>query len=88
MTFEWDEEKNRINISKHGFSFQYAKKVFDDEMRIESDYYFRNGEFRYDVIGKINKILFVVCTDKKDDVIRIISARKATKEEEEVYYGN
>ncbi|HCB92412.1 MAG TPA: hypothetical protein DEP57_01125 [Selenomonas sp.] len=42
----------------------------------------------FDVIGKIKEIVFVVCTDRKEDTIRIISARKATKKEEETYYGD
>lgn len=60
MIFEWDEDKNRSNIQKHGFSFQYAQKVFDDEDRVESDIYYRNGEWRYNVIGRIKKLVFVV----------------------------
>ncbi|WP_085023026.1 BrnT family toxin [Anaerovibrio sp. JC8] len=87
MKFEWDEKKNKDNINKHGFSFQYAKKVFDDSERLESDCYFINGEYRYDVLGKVRDILFVVCTDRKGDTIRIISARRATKKEEAIYYG-
>lgn len=88
MNFEWDDKKNKINIQKHGYSFQYAKMVFDDDNRIESDCYFRNGEYRYNVMGKIKEIIFVVCTDRNEDTIRIISARKATKREEEIYYGD
>jgi len=88
MIFEWDEEKNKTNIQKHGISFEHAKKVFDDEYRIETDIYYRNGEYRYNVIGMVSKILFVVCTDRSEDAIRIISARKATKKEEAAYYGD
>ena len=88
MNFEWDDKKNKINIQKHGYSFKKAAKVFLDENRIESDHYQENGEWRFDVIGKIKEIVFVVCTDRKEDTIRIISARKATKREEETYYGD
>ena len=53
MNFEWDDKKNKINIQKHGYSFKKAAKVFLDENRIESDHYQENGEWRFDVIGKI-----------------------------------
>lgn len=88
MKFEWDERKNKLNIQKHGCSFQQASKVFFDESRIESDYYRENGEWRFDVLGISKKVLFVVCTERDGDVIRLISARPATKKEEAIYYGD
>ena len=88
MKFEWDEVKNSRNIQKHGCSFAYASKVFLDEERIESDYYRANGEYRYNVIGKVDKVLLVVCTDRGEDKVRIISARRANQFEEGLYYGN
>ena len=88
MKIDWDEEKNKINIQKHGYSFKKAAKVFLDEDRIESDLYYENSEYRYNVIGKIKDVVFVVCTDRKEDTIRLISARKATKREEAIYYGD
>lgn len=88
MKFEWDEDKNKINIQKHGVSLRRAAKVFLDENRIEFGDYYRNGEWRYNVLGMVNKVLFVVCTDRDDDTIRLISARPATKSEEAIYYGN
>ncbi len=87
MKFEWDDEKNLINIQKHGISLKRAAKVFLDINRIESEDYFRNGEWRYDVLGMVDKVLFVVCTDRDADTIRLISARPATKTEEAIYYG-
>ena len=89
MTFEWDEEKNTINIAKHGIPFNLAALVFLDEKHIEmfdkkhSDY-----EDRWNIIGQAGKILFVVYTERKENTIRIISARKATKEEINEYYKN
>ena len=88
--FEWDENKEKINISKHGLDFSTAALVFRDQNRLEwfdelhSDY-----EDRYITIGEINGIavvLMVVYTER-GDAIRLISARKATKQERRMYYG-
>lgn len=90
MLFEWDENKGKINISKHGLDFSTAALVFRDQNRLEwfdelhSDY-----EDRYITIGEINGIavvLMVVYTER-GDAIRLISARKATKQERRMYYG-
>ena len=90
MYFEWDEEKEQINIKKHGIDFSTAALVFGDENRIEKfDALHSLEEERYITIGSINgflTVLMVVYTDRKD-VIRIISARKATEKERKAYYG-
>ncbi|MBQ6479625.1 MAG: BrnT family toxin [Anaerolineaceae bacterium] len=88
MQFEWDEEKNRINKIKHdGISFEYAVRVFLDEKRIE--WYDVNHstltEDRWNAIGMVHDVLFVVYTERGERT-RIISARRATKEEEREYY--
>ena len=89
MEFEWDEDKNRINIKKHGISFKYAARVFDDEHYFEQyDEYHSDDEDRYNIIGMVDEILFVVVTYRQDNVIRIISARKADTRERRLYYGN
>ena len=86
MLFEWDENKEKINISKHGLDFSTAALVFRDQNRLEwfdelhSDY-----EDRYITIG-IAVVLMVVYTER-GDAIRLISARKATKQERRMYYG-
>ena len=85
---EWDEEKEKINITKHGLDFTTAAKVFDDITRLEYyDKLHSIDEDRYIVIGLVHKVLFVVYTER-EDCTRIISARKATKAERSVYYGN
>ena len=85
---EWDDRKNEINKRKHGISFETAAHVFEDINRIE---YFDEAhsadEDRFIVLGLVRKVLFVVYTDR-GDVTRIISARKATEAETEVYYDN
>ena len=90
MTFEWDEEKERHNIQAHdGINFSYAARVFLDSKRIEKiDENHSDKEERYNVIGCVERVLFVVYTERGDDNIRIISARRATPKEEKEYYEN
>ena len=84
--FQWDEAKNRQNIQRRGISFKQAALVFDDPKRIErvdnrQDY----GEERIAVIGRsAGRILYVVYT-WRGNARRIISARKATKDERQIY---
>lgn len=87
--FEWDEEKAVLNYAKHGIRFETASKVFADENKLIRSDEEHPWENRYDILGKIGKVLFVVCTFKKGDVVRIISARRATKIEKARYeYGD
>lgn len=89
MTFEWDTRKNEINKRKHKISFETAIYVFTDPTRIEiyDEIHSFTDEERVTVLGKVHEVLFVVYTMRKEN-IRIISARLATKEEKEAYYGN
>ena len=86
MTFEWDDRKEHINISKHGIDFSTAALVFGDDNRIEKyDDLHSISEDRYITIGEINGIavIVVVVYTEREDSIRIISARLATKIEKE-----
>ena len=86
MLFEWDDEKAAINLKKHGVSFQTAVLVFYDENRIEMyDSEHSLEEDRYNTIGMVEDVLFVVYTERKDR-LRIISARLANKKERSMYY--
>ena len=86
MNFEWDEEKNQLNLRKHGIDFETAVLVFNDLQRIEIyDVEHSINEDRYNTIGMVNDILFVVYTERKEN-IRLISARLATKTERSIYY--
>ena len=85
---EWDDEKNEINIKKHGFSLATARLVFADPNRIELyDEAHSDDEDRYQVIGRIGKVVFVVYTER-ENVVRMISARLATAKERRAYYGD
>lgn len=86
MKFEWDEDKNQLNLKKHGIDFETAMLVFHDPQRIEIyDAEHSMVEERYNTIGMVNDVLFVVYTERKDN-IRLISARIATKKERSIYY--
>ncbi|MCX6168843.1 MAG: BrnT family toxin [Ignavibacteriales bacterium] len=90
MRFLWDRNKNLANIKKHKISFEEAKTVFfDDNARFIPDPEHSISEERFIILGLTNKLrlLVVVHTYKENaDIIRIISARKATKSESKYYY--
>ncbi|MCL2477851.1 MAG: BrnT family toxin [Treponema sp.] len=91
LKFTWDENKNIFNIRKHGINFNEAVKIFYDPERLElyDKIHSAINEERWIIIGNVNvKIILVIINRKTDDLIRIISARKATKKEQEAYYGN
>jgi uncharacterized DUF497 family protein len=91
MQFEWSEHKNKLNQKKHGVSFEEAKKVFKDPLQVSKlDYRFSYFEERWITIGstKKHKILVVAnlfFTHNGEEIIRIISARKANKQERDSY---
>ena len=88
MFFEWDEEKNAANIKKHGIDFEDAILVFNDEYYVEFyDDAHSIDEDRYNVIGMVDDVLFVVYTERKQR-IRIISARLATPTERRLYHDH
>lgn len=89
MKFEWDQNKNIINQQKHKISFSTAKLVFQDDNMVDfPDYNHSINEERRIAIGKVRDILFVCYTVRYEDTIRIISARRANKKEEEIYYDS
>lgn len=90
LKFEWDENKNTINKSKHNIAFEEAKTVFYDEMALViGDPDHSEQEDRFIILGKSNQAKLLVvchCYRESDTVIRIISARKATKTESSQYF--
>ena len=85
--FEWDSEKEKMNFAKHKIHFRTAVAVFDDENRIEwYDRAHSENEDRYNTIGMVNDVLFVVYTERGEK-IRLISARLATAAERRAYYA-
>lgn len=89
LTFEWDEEKASINLKKHSIEFAWATQVFLDCRRCDfSDNRRDYGEPRRNTIGKINGIIIHVTYTQRNDVFRLISARKANKKERERYHDH
>lgn len=90
IKFEWDENKNQINQRKHGISFEEASTVFyDEEALVRDDPEHSEEEERFVILGFSNKANLLVvchCFRASETVIRIISARRATKTESK-YYG-
>lgn len=88
MEFEWDKEKNRLNIEKHGISFEEAVRRLDDVHLSRPDTRGDYGEVREITIGMIAGIVVaVVIHTDRDEAIRIISARKANKKERREYHA-
>ena len=91
LRFEWDENKNTTNKTKHGVSFEEATSVFYDENALViSDPEHSAEEERFIILGMSNRANLLIvchCYREADLVIRIISARKATKNEEKAYEG-
>ena len=85
ILFDWDDEKDRINFMKHGIHFKTAARVFLDPNKLIREDTEHRQELRYDVLGKVGKVLFVVCTFREANTIRLISARLASPAEKERY---
>lgn len=82
MKFEWDEEKNGENVGKHGLSFADAPEIFEAPMLAAPDTREDYGEDRWIAIGFLkNFVVVIVYTEREEDVIRVISLRKALKHE-------
>lgn len=91
INFEWDSDKAATNLKKHNVSFEEAKTVFYDEFAVQFfDDEHSDGEDRFLMLGvsSVAKLLIVShCERGNGDIIRIISARKATKQESTFYKG-
>ena len=85
MSYEWDERKRRANVRKHGIDFIDVPEVFDDNVVIFPDERFDYGEPRFIALGILKSLVVVVAFTERSENIRIISARKATKNEQ-IYY--
>ena len=90
MRVEWDRAKNEINRTKHGIDFETAQLVFDDPCCVTFVERVADGEERRQAIGSIENIIILVVVhtyreEVSDEVVRIISARPATRRERKLY---
>ena len=89
ISFEWDEKKNLLNKKKHGISFEEAQTVFIDENGLlihDPDH--SDEEDRFILLGLSSSLRALVvchCYRKRNEIIRILSARKATRSEQKKY---
>ncbi|MHC1726236.1 MAG: BrnT family toxin [Syntrophobacteraceae bacterium] len=87
IEFTWDNNKAAANLHDHGISFRQATKAINDHFAVEGiddreDY----GEERINLLGMCEGVLLHVTYTERDEYIRIISARRAEKHEQEIYY--
>ena len=91
LEFEWDNRKNKANTKKHGVSFDEARSVFYDEYAIQFfDPEHSESEDRFILLGtsfKLNALVVCHCFRQAETTVRIISARKADKDEAQVYWS-
>ncbi|MCP4994120.1 MAG: BrnT family toxin [Gammaproteobacteria bacterium] len=86
MRFEWDENKRHINLQRHGLDFEDAHLVFTDEAFVIEDPHDDYEELRYILQGMLDQFfIIVVFTVPNDEIVRIISMRKANKREQKNY---
>ena len=89
LKFDWNPEKNEINIKKHGINFSEAETVFEDERAItiyDEDH--STDEDRFKIIGisrKLRELIVCYCYRNGEEITRIISARRATLGETKLY---
>ena len=88
LQFEWDPDKDLANQAKHGLSFQEASELFSSEVDCLEFYDELHSleEDRFIAVGPIQRgVIVVAYTERQNEVIRIVSARKATKKERELF---
>ena len=86
MKFEWDETKRQINLATHGLDFAEAESVFRGVTFSLEDDRFEYGEHRFITIGLLGSTVVVMAHTEQEDVVRIISMRRATGNEQRLYY--
>lgn len=87
IQFEWDEAKAKLNLEKHGVSFLTAAAIFLNERLERVDNREDYGEVRWIALGRVDiEVYRVVYTWRAENLVRIISAQRAGKDEQEIYY--
>jgi uncharacterized protein len=91
VRFEWDPTKARSNLRKHGVSFELAVHVFEDPGALVVQDRFEGGELRWQTLGLVGGVLLLLVAhtvrleDEEEEIIRIISARRADRKEKQRY---
>lgn len=88
LEFEWDEKKAQANLAKHRVSFLTAAEIFSSEILERIDDREDYGETRFIALGRVDADVYrVVFTWRSKNLIRIISAQKASRDEREIYFS-
>jgi uncharacterized DUF497 family protein len=90
VRFVWDSGKARTNERKHGVSFELARHVFDDPNALMNQDRIEDGEYRWQTLGMVEGVLLLLVAhtfgeEGGDEIIRIISARRADRKERKLY---
>jgi len=85
---EWDQRKRQANLKKHGFDFVDANEVFGGVTFTYEDDRISYGEQRFVTLGSLRGNVVSIVHTEQGDHIRVISMRKATKREREIYFKN
>jgi uncharacterized DUF497 family protein len=93
ILFEWDETKAKNNERKHGIRFEYATHVFEDPFAMVEQDRMEGNEYRWQTLGLVAGVVLLLVAhtvkgDGEDEIIRIISARRATRKERTRYDKN
>ncbi len=88
MRFSWDERKRRRNLKEHGFDFVDAPRVFEGPTFTFEDDRFTYDDHRYVTLGLLNGIAVSIVHTETSSLIRVISFRKATRNEETILFKN
>lgn len=88
MQFEWDENKRKSNIAKHGFDFVDASQVFEGATLTFEDDRFAYGEQRFITLGLLRGRVIVIAHTEIQDIVRVISMREGTKREQVIFFGS
>lgn len=89
MRYTYDPKKRAANLKKHGFDFEDAPYVIESDHTVTfEDQRFNYGEHRFITLGMLRGNVVVIATAETDEEIRVISMRRAERNEEKIYYSN
>lgn len=85
MKYEWDEDKNEANLQTHKIDFYDAHLIFDSPLLVKIDNRKDYGEERLIGLGVLHGVVVVIVFTNRDDAVRIISIRRANRNERKIY---
>jgi uncharacterized DUF497 family protein len=85
---EWDEAKNRENIARHGIDFGNAPRILEQPILVRLDDREDYGEDRWIALGRLDDVIVVMVFADREDRVRVISIRKASRHERQIYEEN